>query len=287
KSYAAIDPKDLPDLLRAIAIPAKLALYFPYREYKKSLKTEDFKQARSKCWRMSNAALSFFGQITQVAMHLSEEKIKEIVRNHFEKRLLDASEEYYFHTSLVRNDPVEGFSPGVIKHMKGESEKLLSHYDSLKASHDYDDEQESIAQEILKFENIDSEANKTEFFQLCLELVRAHYEAERINHAYLHAQEHEGKITDPYFEGCSNFFEQRAPEIFFEYRGKPYYRATASSTLEDAYILFSKSGTISSSLYNPFHSTYFLSWTLLWLLKTCMLKNATPVRIPFLPNCLN
>lgn len=133
-----------------ISIPKDYRLILQRNEYKRALGTQDYKTARKLCWRMGDAAFSFFEEIKKLKPVLNDDEVRKIVKNHFEKRLIDAVEDYITHTDMARNDPKSGFRPETLQYMRKVSAEQLSHYNILKQEHRFDNEQVEIAQELIE-----------------------------------------------------------------------------------------------------------------------------------------
>ncbi|MDH5723275.1 MAG: site-specific integrase [Alphaproteobacteria bacterium] len=218
-----------------IAIPKNLAPIVGFTEYKKSLRTKDYMVARRKSRIMSHVAEELFEIIQEMTKTKAQDEIQQVARNHFEKCLLDASEELIFERDIVRDDPVEGgFNPQILIRLTEKSNNRLMLLKQSKTQHTYGPEQEKVANDLIKAKQIDIGNAQEKYHALCHAILRAQHEAERIRYAYLSGNEQDGMITDPYFKDCKNFFETPDANLFFANEDHPYYTDPTKLTLREA-----------------------------------------------------
>lgn len=228
------------------AVPKNLSPYFEKKEYKKALKAPTYRDACRKVWIYNVKTDWIFETVAKLAMKLSPAQIKDIVRNHFEKCLMDAEDSYYTEKFLLRGDD-EQYDPEALGRMRLTSEQNLQKLSTLRQNHEYGPKQVGIARQLLRHHGIALNQDAPEFHEVCYSLVRAHHEAERINYAYLTGREQDGAIKDQYFQGCTNYFEAPNPSIHFQCAPHPYHSVSNSpsvvtlSSALDAYKTYKRS----------------------------------------------
>ncbi len=217
-----------------IAAPKKLAVILGFKEYKKSLKTKDYTVARRKSRIISHVAETAFQAIEGLAGDMPNDDLKKIAKRYFEKCLLDASEELIREQVVVRGDSRSGgFNSETILHMAENSRQRLGMLRGQKRSHTYGTRQKRVANYLIDQKFIKIRKDSENYHAFCYAILRAQFEAERINLAYLEGNEHDGVIRDPSFKDCRNFFENPDPESYFNYEGLPSIQAKEECALSE------------------------------------------------------
>lgn len=188
---------------------------------------------------MSEAALSAYEELNKILMNksLNDSTIREMVRNHFEKRLLDAAEEHIFDMDISILDPKNTEKTTSLEIRKKLSSDSLQEYKDLLKQHEFGFEQKAVATKLMQQFLGENEARQEDpnFTKLCREIARAHYEAERIINANLEGDFQNTKIEDPYFKDCKNFLQEPDPELYFKYLSKPFYKKIVTRSISDAF----------------------------------------------------
>ena len=214
-----------------IAIPKALIPALGRAEYKRSLRTSDFRQARIICRHISNRLETFFMAVTAVAPRDAD--IKALVRKHFERTLALAEQEYHFETVSSHSPFINEFSPEAIEQTATYTERNLASLTQLQKQHRYTPWHERVATAMLSTQGYRTPAPET-FHRLCQGIVRAESEAERIKLAFYNAHYEAGDIKDPYFRDCKNFFQNPDPEYFEQAIIDAEQRESQPQTLEQA-----------------------------------------------------
>ena len=217
------------------AIPRNLVALFGQNEYKKSLPASTYKQACNRAWMLNLHTSRLFETVTKmVDQNIAPEKIRDFVRNHFEKCLIDA-EDALFIEKYVDEAEANSTKAETISGMANASRRKLLALEGLKQSHTHTAHHQKIAQVIIEDAGISCSPTSPDFQQLCDGIVRAQYEAERINHAMLEGRHQDAVIQDPYFAACANSFEKPLDGVLMQYGGLPYYSTSISqNTLSNA-----------------------------------------------------
>jgi integrase len=208
-----------------IAVPVDLKDMLGVACFKRSLKTSDKTLAFQSCRVLSNRAEWGFSEIRQIIankqkdglMSANDEKLKDAVRKHFEKCLYEGENDLWRVTTALRDYAIEEtgqeIDPEVLRaearHLRQNSLTLLNHLQELQSSYDYNSQQSSVAKQLCEKFDI-STPDTGAFVQVCLMVLRAQAEAEKIKLAYYSGNPAQGSISDPLFSGCRNFFEKPA-----------------------------------------------------------------------------
>jgi len=249
-----------------IAIPTDLQDIVGLLCYKKSLKTSDKAVACQYCRILSNRAEWAFSGIRKIIAEkgkhglMSDDDLKAAVRSHFEKCLLDGELELYGATTALRSNAFaennEEADPQRIRqevrHITQNSERLLDHLRELQRDHSYTIRQESVAKQLQSHFDLYAPIESGAFAELCLMVLRAQIEAEKIKLAYFSGNPAGGEISDSFFKDCRNFFETPRHSLDIDWQ-KPFIEAApvkANITLREAADLYIKSREIDGTSVN-------------------------------------
>lgn len=217
-----------------IALPKYLAAIVGHSEFKKSLKTTDIRVARLLCRELSNRVEAFFIMVN--AMRPRDEDIKSLARGYFEHCLAEGEHTLTVETITSRSAwNVAGYDPNDITESIAVSRQRLRELDDLSRRHDFTQKEESLAMRLLSAKGFETTLQNEQLAELCIGIVRAEREAERIKLSHFTANHAEGEIKDPYFSGCRNYFHEPDPEYLIRKQAEHGLEVVkAPQTLDEA-----------------------------------------------------
>jgi hypothetical protein len=212
-----------------IIVPKKLLPVFGRREYKKSLHTSDYSQARHLCAKYGLFAEGYFRLVDQ--MKSGNTDILFLIRNFFEKCLMDAEDTIWtMRTEFQEGIEEEGIDD-VIQRNKERHKKLLN----VARTQEYDSEQVQIAKKLLKWRGMTLRPESDGFRELAKGIAEAQLEAQRMKIATLEKDNTSLDIQHPLLRECKNYLLEPNHDLYKSYRHKPYYEETSAIiTLQQA-----------------------------------------------------
>lgn len=201
-----------------IMVPRQLLPVFKRQEYKKSLRTGDYKAAFRLGQKYALFAETYFEYIQ--AMHPSSEDICFLIRNHFEKCLMEAEER----TWLAHSAKEEGSE--TVDDLRASLEQLRANHQKLKDiafEDEYGPYQEKVAKELLEWQGFELSHLDELYRQLVRGIMSAQLEAARLHIAHFLNDGEDTNIRPDLFKNCHNYLINYDSERYLAYAHKPYH----------------------------------------------------------------
>jgi len=201
-----------------VKVPQNLVSVFGRREYKKSLGTGDFKAAKRLCHCYSLFAERYFNFV--MMMRPSPDNVLFLIRNHFEKCLMDAEYAIWLAHEAVR-DEGEG-----LLDIQAALVSLNARQNTLKETamtHEYGPQQEKAAQELLAWQGWELKPLDGLFKDLARGITDAQLEAGRMHMAYLERDTKGMGIHADIFKPCHNYLQTPDVHALLGNETKPYH----------------------------------------------------------------
>lgn len=201
-----------------IAVPLNLVPVLGRRGYKKSLRTGDYRLACFLAQKYTLFVQKYFEYIR--AMIPTTQDIDLLIRNHFEKCLMEAEERIW----MARHDLAEGME--TTEDLHNGLENLEEDYQRLKDLQfgwKNTPNQERIAKELLGWKQYDISHLDNLYKKLLKGIMEAHLEASRLHIAYIRRDHNGMNIQNDFFDGCYDYLQKPDGDLYLEYADKPYH----------------------------------------------------------------
>ncbi|MCE7886682.1 MAG: hypothetical protein DYH13_04165 [Alphaproteobacteria bacterium PRO2] len=191
---------------------------FKRRGYKKSLRTGDFKLAFYLGQKYGLFVEKYFEYIR--AMVPTSEHIDLLIRNHFEKCLMEVEDRIW----MAQHDLADGVE--TIEDLHDSVENIEAEHQRLKDlafARKNTPYQEKIAKDLLAWKQYDLPYLSYLYKQLLKGIMEAHIEASRLHIAYIRGDRAGMNIQNDFFEGCHDYLADPDDDLYLEYAHKPYH----------------------------------------------------------------
>ncbi len=209
-----------------ITVPKKLLPVFGRTEYNKSLGIEEYRQACCICSAYSLYVEKYFKLVEQ--MRPSSAEINLLIRNHFEKCLMDAEDSRWVLYETLQDGTANDNIETIISDLKKAYQELVS----LARSQQYGAYQIGVTKELLNWQGFDLPEASEEFEGLAKGVMDAQLEAKRIEIAGYEKDHKSLNIQHPLLKDCQNYLLHPDYERNKKYRHQSYHGASALSLRE-------------------------------------------------------
>lgn len=214
-----------------VNVPRPLQELFRRKEYKRSLSTGDYKTACRISMKYGLFVQQYFDLIK--IMMPDNDLIKFLIRNHFEKCLIDAEDHIWGARNAREYEPDnEEYIDAIIERL----EERLTDLQTLARHHEYGTWQEDIANQLYEWKSVTVQPFDDLYKELCRGVMDAHIEATRLHIAYFKRDGEGMNIRPEIFKGCHDFIRHPDYKHAEKFIGKPYHgeQVVAAYTLREA-----------------------------------------------------
>lgn len=235
-----------------VMVPKRLVPIFGRTEYKKSLKTGDLKCAV----RLSRTYILFVDRFFRLVEHMkpTRDDIIFLIRNHFEKCLMEVDDERW----AIREDFKEGKSEEAIDELIENLRKRYARLQDEAKLSEYGPEQADIAHKLLEWQGFDLSELSDSFKELARGIMDARIEAERLLLAEFERDTEAMHIKHPLLKDARNYLKHSDFDLFLDYQYKPYHGEpkTAPLTMKEAVTRYIESQRQKGERWQKDHASY-------------------------------
>lgn len=202
-------------------VPHDLREIIGVGECKKALRNGDYAAAKQTTAFLNSAMDELFGIIR--AMQPTSDDIKFLIRNYFEKLLMDAEGQLWLDSEVWRGYETEnhdGATPDIRIKQRQEELTLLKQISRQQGHHERFLE---LAKELMEWKGFTFHEMSPACAQLCRGMMDAELEARRIDLAVRLGETENADIRHPMFKDCRNFMLDPDIDLLIENETTPFY----------------------------------------------------------------